>query len=390
MSYILNMTTTFLQSEVKEPYKIYETMLSDNPVYWDPENKLWAIYSYAYCKAILNNDMAHIPTVNKNGLNEYALSITEQLARLSNGIQHEIARQTAMLLFDKMSAISIVDLFEKILKPEEGKLGIDWVNTICKRLPVNIVLKSFGFNEADGEFISNNIEILLKIMLPAKTNEQLLLVNEISKEIYVIIENHLTDSGLLKKETAILSDKYKISADKVLSYAVSNLIGLFIQSYDASRGLLSNALLQALQLNSQNNKIVTDENYLEKIVIETLRFDPPIHNTRRIAVDDIVLDNIVIKKGELIFLVLASANQDAQKFENPKTFDIERPNNRENLTFGFGNHSCLANHFSINVTVRCLLYLFERYKNIKLLDKSFQYEPLINARLQKQMLISLS
>jgi cytochrome P450 len=384
------MTTTFLQSEVKEPYKIYETMLSDNPIYWDNENNLWAIYSYANCKAILTNDMAHIPMVNKKGLNEYALSITEQLARLSNGIQHEIARQTAMFLFDKMSAISIIELFEKILKPGEGKFGIDWVNTICKKLPVNIVLKSFWFNDIDAEFISNNIESLIKIMLPVKTNEELLLVNEISKELYVLTENHLNNSGLLKKEIVILSDKYKISTDKVLSYATSNLIGLFIQSYDASRGLLSNSLLQALQLNSQNNKIITDENYLEKIVIETLRFDPPIHNTRRIAVDDIVLNNVVIKKGELIFLVLASANRDAQKFENPKTFDIERPNNRESLTFGFGNHNCLAKHFSINVTVKCLLHLFERYKDIQLLDKSLHYEPLINARLPKQMLISLS
>lgn len=383
------MTTIFLQSEVKEPYKIYETMLSDNPIYWDNVNNLWAIYSYEYCKAILTNDMAHIPMVDKKGLNEYALSITEQLARLSNGIQHEMARQTAMLLFDKMKAISIIDLFEKILKSDEGKLGIDWVNTICKKLPVNIVLKSFGFNDVDCEFISNNIEILVKIMLPGKTNEQLLLINEISKKIYVNTENHLIDSGFFKKEIEMLSDKYKTSADKVLSYAVSNLIGLFIQSYDASRGLLSNSLLQALNLNSQNNKIVTDEIYLEKVVIETLRFDPPIHNTRRIAVDDIVLNNVVIKKGKLILLVLAAANQDAQKFESPKTFDIERPNNRDNLTFGLGNHNCLAKHFSIKLTVKCLLYLFDRYKNIKLLDKSLQYEPMINARLPKQILISL-
>ena len=28
-------TTLFLQSEVQDPYELYETMLSENPVYWD-------------------------------------------------------------------------------------------------------------------------------------------------------------------------------------------------------------------------------------------------------------------------------------------------------------------------------------------------------------------
>ncbi|UWX60467.1 cytochrome P450 [Chryseobacterium oranimense] len=384
------MMTTFLQSEVQDPTKIYETMLSDNPVYWDNENKLWAVYSYEHCKAILSNDNAHIPAVNTVGLNVYALSITEQLARLSNGVQHEIARQTAILLFGKMNAISINALFEKILEPEIVKFEIDWVNTICKKLPLSFVLKSFDFNKVESELILAKIETLLKIMLPTKTDDQILSVNAVSKEIYLIAENHLIETGLLRKEIEMLSDKFKISESKILSFAVTNLIGLFIQSYDASRGVLSNSLLQVLKLNRQSSKISSDENYLENIIIETLRFDPPIHNTRRIAVEDIVLNNSVIKKGDLIFLVLASANRDPQKFENPKIFDVKRPNNNENLTFGLGSHNCVAKHFSINLTVKCLAYLFENYKNVKLLDDQILYEPIVNARLPKQILISNS
>ncbi len=52
--------TLFLQSEIQDPYKLYETMLCENPVYWDDTNQLWAIYSYKSCKEILNKDSAHI------------------------------------------------------------------------------------------------------------------------------------------------------------------------------------------------------------------------------------------------------------------------------------------------------------------------------------------
>jgi len=33
------MVTTFFQSGVEDPFKLYETMLSDNPVYWDNDKK---------------------------------------------------------------------------------------------------------------------------------------------------------------------------------------------------------------------------------------------------------------------------------------------------------------------------------------------------------------
>src|SRR5258705_11818923 len=101
--------TLFLQSEMQKPYELYETMLREHPVYWDSINKLWAIYSYEDCKALLCNSLAHIPAPghnSKDGLNEHALLITGKLARLSNGVQHEMAKQIAVLLFDNMKTIA--------------------------------------------------------------------------------------------------------------------------------------------------------------------------------------------------------------------------------------------------------------------------------------------
>ncbi|MEP6513583.1 MAG: cytochrome P450 [Parafilimonas sp.] len=385
--------TLFLQSEIQDPYKLYETMLCENPVYWDDTNQLWAIYSYKSCKEILNNDSAYIPAINPNnndGLNEYALLIAGQFVRLSNDVRHEIAREVAMLLFEKMKTVAINDLAGKLLQNEKDKNEIDWVNSICKKLPVVAVLKSFDFNDEDCDFISGKIEQLVKIMLPTKTQEQVTVINEFSKELYVITEKHLLNTGIYKPIIKTRSEKYKIDTGKIISLCVSNLIGLFIQSYDAGRGILSNSLLQALSNKNLLNNNLTDKEYLKKLVIETLRFDPPVHNTGRIAVDDIVLKNAVIKKGEAIFVVLASANRDPKQFANPTIFDINRANNSEHLTFGIGPHECLAKYFSVSLATETLSYFLERYKKIRLLEKNIVYEPMINARLPKNIWISLS
>ena len=133
-----------------------------------------------------------------------------------------------------------------------------------------------------------------------------------------------------------------------------------------------------------------NKEYLQKSVIETLRFDPPVHNTRRIAVNDIDLNGARIGKGEMIFIVLAAANRDPQKFNRPNSYNIERPNNSEHLSFGTGSHMCLAKYFSVSLASEVLSYFQERYKTIRLLEKNIQYEPLINARLPKNIFISLS
>lgn len=379
--------TLFLQSDVSNPYLIYKTMLQNNPVYWDERNKIWAIYSYEDCVSILKNLKAEIPILNPNNeqkLNERTLEILNNLTRLSNGIQHEISKEIATLLFLKMKSVDINLIISQLVKSDLTENKIDWVNSVCKKMPVLVVLKSFGFDEKDCEFILNQMECLVKIMLPQKTEEQVKSINKVSSAIFLIVEKQLSSLHFFDSLSAKISESNSLSLDEIKTISISNLIGLFIQSFDAGRGILSNALLQIL-----NNKTFSSKMEIEKSVIETLRFDPPIHNTRRIASDDFYIGGSHIKKNDLLLIIIASANQDSNKFENAITFDIERSNNNENLTFGIGGHMCLAKYFSIQLATDALWFLFDNHKTVQLLEKNIQYEPMINARLPKTIWISL-
>jgi cytochrome P450 len=181
-----------------------------------------------------------------------------------------------------------------------------------------------------------------------------------------------------------------MNKDEWLALCVSNLAGLMIQSYDACRGLLSNAMLQMLNYSTSWRHIVNDEYSLRKFVIETLRYDPPVQNTRRIAADDIILENWKIRKGDMLLLVLAAANRDESHFSNPATFDIDRNNNTDHLTFGTGSHACLAADFAIGMTMGAIHCFFEQYPNAKLYSNQIQYEAVVNARLPKNLIISLT
>lgn len=362
-------------------------MLEKHPVYWDETNKIWAIYSYDYCVEILKNTSTQIPVVNPNNeqqLNEYAIKILDNLTRLSNGIRHEISKEIATQLFSNMKSVDISKILSSFIEKDLLDTKIDWVNSVCKKLPVLVLLKSFGFEENDCAFISDKIESFVKIMLPQKTEDQVKAINQYSEEFYLLVEKQLFSLSFFNSLLIKTSDQHQLSTEEIIQVAVSNFLGLCIQSFDAGRGILSNSLLQIIQ-----HKTFLNKPEIEKSVIETLRFDPPIHNTRRIATDDFDISESQIKKGDSILIVLASANRDPKKFENEMDFSIDRINNNENLTFGLGGHMCLAKYFSIHLATEALWFLFQNNKTISLQENQIQYEPLINARLPKNIWISI-
>jgi cytochrome P450 len=238
--------------------------------------------------------------------------------------------------------------------------------------------------------LTDRIERFVRIMQPNKTAAQITGINEAATDIYQIIERHILSSPALSRALNTLLPDDNLNMDELLALCVSNLAGLMTQSYDACRGLLSNAMLQMLNDGTYFRNIVNDSSNFKKFVVESLRYDPPVQNTRRIAADDIILENCKIRKGEMLLLVLAAANRDESHFSNPNTFDIERINNTDYLTFGTGSHACLAADFAIRMTMDAMHCFFDQYPNAKLYSTYIQYEAVVNGRLPKGLIISLA
>ena len=62
----------------------------------------------------------------------------------------------------------------------------------------------------------------------------------------------------------------------------------------------------------------------------------------RTALSDVTVRGCPIPKDEPIALVYASANRDADVFENPDELRLDRPNMKESLAFGRGPHACVG------------------------------------------------
>jgi len=63
---------------------------------------------------------------------------------------------------------------------------------------------------------------------------------------------------------------------------------------------------------------------------------------RMYANEDLAIANTPIAKGEQVAVSLASANRDPDRFADPNSFDISRPDANRHVAFGKGIHVCLG------------------------------------------------
>jgi len=373
---------TILNWDDADPKAIYSRQLINNPLYWDEILNTWVTYSYEYCKTILLSEDAHVPepVIEINTLlNEKAVLLLRNLVRLTNNGQHNESRRAAMVIYNSMKPVSISHILEDLLADVKDSSPFDWVTVVAKKLPLLIILRALEFPENECDFVVENISSLVKIMSPNKTVQDIETINSVVDEFYTISERHVPIT---------IRDSSGFSAS--IEIFVCNLVGLFIQCYDAGRGLLCNTLLNMVRTNNNQNTHPHDITYFKKLVTETLRIDPPVHNTRRIAVKDILIGNQLIKAGQAILVVIGAANLDPKVFKDPALYDLSRGNNGEHLTFGLGGHNCFAKYTMIDMATEICFFLTNKYKHISIVQQEFKYEPQLNVKLVKELMIKLS
>jgi cytochrome P450 len=99
---------------------------------------------------------------------------------------------------------------------------------------------------------------------------------------------------------------------------------------------------------------------ISSAIEEVLRYRSPVQFTGRLATADTLVGGQPIKAGQLVRVVLGSANRDEEQLPNADTFDIRRWPNRH-LAFGHGIHFCLGAPLARLETKIALTLLLERF-----------------------------
>jgi cytochrome P450 len=115
---------------------------------------------------------------------------------------------------------------------------------------------------------------------------------------------------------------------------------LFAGGQETTVRLLSFALRMLGERPDLQEQVRADRDRIPNFIEETLRLESPLRTQFRMARVRTTLGGVEIPAGGTVMLVPGACNRDPRLFEDPATFDIDRPNARQHIAFGHGIHTC--------------------------------------------------
>lgn len=115
---------------------------------------------------------------------------------------------------------------------------------------------------------------------------------------------------------------------------------LFAAGQETTTKLLSFGVRMIAEHPELQTVLREDRSKIPTFVEETLRLESPVKCHFRMARTSTSIGDTKIPAGSTVMLLPGASNRDARKFDDPNEFHIDRPNVREHVAFGRGNHSC--------------------------------------------------
>ncbi|MCB8945842.1 MAG: cytochrome P450 [Ardenticatenaceae bacterium] len=141
---------------------------------------------------------------------------------------------------------------------------------------------------------------------------------------------------------------------------------LLVTGHETTVNLIGNGVLALLGHPEQLALVQAGAVGWETAVEELLRYDGPVEtSTTRWVGQDVQFQGHWLRRGDMVRVVLTSANRDACQFANADVLDFGREDNRH-LAFGLGIHYCLGAPLARLEGKVALRSLFGRFPHLHL------------------------
>jgi cytochrome P450 len=157
-------------------------------------------------------------------------------------------------------------------------------------------------------------------------------------------------------------DGERLSDEEIFSFLRLLLPAGVETTYRATGNMLFSLLSHPEQLAA----VRADRTLVPQTVEESLRLETPLLNITRLATKDTEISGVPVPAGSTVMLMLAAANREETRWDEPDKYDIYRENPKPHISFGHGPHACLGTHLARMEMRVALNQLLDRLPNLRL------------------------
>ena len=266
----------------------------------------------------------------------------------------------------------------------EGKC--DFVSSIAVPLPLRLIAAMIGIHDEDYDSFAawsdamiaaegrhDDPQVMAKaasayMQYAAYVTEVIEDRREHPKDDLVSILAGAKDEGLLVEydEAREVFEGQTQRMDLANDELIKLMVILMVAGNETTRNALSGSMQLLIENPEVKQQLVHDPSKIPNAVEEMLRLVSPVHSFGRTVLQDTEIRGQKIKAGQTVLLLYPSANRDADFFEDPERFDIDRK--PQHVAFGIGTHFCLGANLARMELRVALEQLLSRLRDIEYAD----------------------
>lgn len=331
-----------------DPYPVYERLREEAPIYHNERYDFWALSRHEDVQQALvnwqtfSNTRSDILDLIKAGVDlppGVILFEDPPVHTMHRGLMSRIFTPRRMAeLEDKIRAYCV-----RCLDPLVGTDRFDIIAELATMMPMRVIGMLLGIPEQDQVAVRDKTDANLRTEpgKPMEIKEESIASGAMFEEYIDWRATHPSDDLMTHLLTAEFEDQD--GQIRTLTRAeVSTYTAVLAGAGNETTGRLIGWLAKVLAEHpDQRRAVYEDRSLLPNVIDETLRFEPTGHASARYVMQDIDYHGTTVPAGSAILMLMASANRDPRRYDDPDVYDIHR-GDIQHLTFGYGLHYCLG------------------------------------------------
>lgn len=338
-------SSLFLHEHIDDPYPLYERMRERGPIYRSRMG-VHAVTSHALCSTVLRDPA--FARRNEGGAQPDQSGPDDSESFLDGELSDHMRWRRLVAPAFRQAKIGeyrrrTEEVAHRLLDAALAKGEFDLVTDYASPLPITVISELLGLSDVDvhrfahyGFVTGKAIDGIRSVRQAREFRHAAAELDEIFKDL---VRRRLDEPG-----DDLVSELLREHGGERLPER--EIVGtcqlLLTAGFETTTNLVSNAVQRLLGDRPQWDKLIGDPDLAAATAEESLRFDPPVQYSIRVARDAFELGGERLGKGTILMLVLGAANRDPATFDDPSRFDITRSGQSQHLAFLSGAHYCVG------------------------------------------------